>query len=262
MSNAAESATGGVKSARRVLDVLELLAANPDGLAFPEIGERLGLPKSSLHALLWTLVDRRWIVLDGRRRCYRIGVRVWEAGQGFQGAVNLARTAQPHLQAVRDELDETVQLAILDGLENVYIAKVEADQPLRLVSRVGMRLPAYATGLGKVLLAYLEPAELAQRLDGVRLERFTDRTAGTAEELVARLAEIRERGYGEDDGEYTPGLVCLAAPVRDHTGAVVAALSCSVPSARLDRLDIDRGHIRDAVVKHARDLSTDLGWPG
>ena len=101
-----------------------------------------------MHSLS-TLLERGWIENNGEGRRYRVGVRAWQAGQGYTRATNLASAARPHMAAARDELNETIQLAILDGIDNVYIAKVEAEHPLRLVSDVGTRLPAYATGLGK-----------------------------------------------------------------------------------------------------------------
>jgi len=255
-----QGSLSAVKSASRVLDVLELLARHQNGLTFPELVELLGFPKSSLHALMWTLQDRGWVSLDEETRRYRTGVRAWEAGQGFVHGTDLVRVADRHLRRARGELDETAQLAILDGTDVVYVAKVDADHPFQLVSRVGMRLPAYATGLGKVLLAALPPMELEARFEGVAFERFTDRTVASFEELTARLDGIRRDGYGEDDGEYTEGVFCVAAPVRDHTGAVVAAMSCSAPRARLEARDVDPDRVRSVVCHHALALSTELGW--
>ncbi|WP_238007108.1 IclR family transcriptional regulator [Dactylosporangium sp. AC04546] len=255
----AQSAAG-VKSAERALDLMEYLAAHRSGATFPQISQDLGFPKSSLHALLGTLVGRGWIYLDEERRLYRIGVRVWETAQSFAYLDSLAHRAEPHLRAARDQLNETVQLAVLDGIDNVYIAKVEADHPLRLVSRVGMRLPAYATGLGKVLLAFLDPADLKARLEGVAMRRFTQHTIATSQQLFERVKEIRERGFGEDDGEYTPGVFCVAVPVRDATGRVVAAMSCSIPRVRLGDGPAHRDHLVQTLTRHCDAMSRDLGW--
>ncbi|MER7282405.1 IclR family transcriptional regulator [Dactylosporangium sp. NPDC000244] len=254
--------TTGVKSAERALDLMEYLAAHRSGATFPQISQDLGFPKSSLHALLGTLVGRGWVYLDEERRRYRIGVRVWETAQSFDYLDSLARRAEPYLRAARDELNETVQLAVLDGIDNVYIAKVEADHPLRLVSRVGMRLPAYATGLGKVLLAHLDPADLRARLEGVSMRRFTQHTVATWQQLLERVQDIRERGFGEDDGEYTPGVFCVAVPVRDGTGRVVAAMSCSIPRVRLGEGPAHRDHLVNTLTRHCEAMSRDLGWRG
>lgn len=254
--------SGGVKSAGRVLDVVEFLASQPGGASFPVLGEQLSLPKSSLHSLLATLTARGWIYLDESSRRYRLGLRVWQVAQNFVYLDSFAHLARKHLTAARDELNETVQLAVLDGIDNVYIAKVEADHPLQLVSHVGSRLPAYATGLGKVLLADLEPAELRKRMNGVTIERFTERTITDLDALEKLLAEIRVQGYGEDEGEYTLGVYCAAVPVPGPDGRVTAAMSCSIPSARI----ADQVECRDRLVgslrKHAAALSRDLAGSG
>lgn len=252
--------SGAVKSALRVLQIIELLTQHDSGLTFIELRERMGLPKSSLHGLLRTMRERGHLAYDEAERRYRLGVRYWEAGQAFMRGTDLTRLSKPYLEAASHGLGETVQLAILDGLDNVYIAKVESDQPLRLVSHVGSRLPAHATGLGKVLLAYLDEVELRHRLDRAKLARFTDHTIADKEELIAQLAAIRERGCAFDRGEYTPGVFCAAVPVRDHRENVIAAMSCSVPEVRVSPQIIER--MVSVLSTQARALSEALGARG
>jgi len=225
--------TGSIKSAERVLQILELVARHTDGISATGIRAALHLPKSSLHGLLRVLCDRGYLWVDPDTRVYRIGLHAWEVGQAYSPTRNVTVLVGPVMRALRDELNETVQLAVLDGLDNVYLAKEESDHPLRLVvSGVGLRLPAHTTALGKVLLAGLPAAELRRRLAGATLRRFTRSTVSDKAELLRRLAAVRAKGYGEDDGEYTVGLYCVAVPVRDPDGAVIAAVSCSIPSAR------------------------------
>ena len=252
------SETGGVKSARRVLEVLECLAESPAGATFPQLTDRLGVPKSSLHALLATLMDAGWIYLHEPTRKYRIGLRLWQVARGFSTLDALAHVGLKHLEAVRDEVNETAQLAVLEGVDNVYIAKVESDHPLRLVSQVGSRLPAYATGLGKVLLAHLDPAEFQRRIADVTFERFTTRTVPNAKALEEGLAQIRMRGYGEDEGEYTPGVFCVAVPIFGPEGEIVAAMSCSIPMARFGGTDKERALLLDSLSRHAKALTEEL----
>lgn len=259
-----EPGAGGkssVKSARRVLGILELLGSSPDGLRFPEIADLLGLPKSSLHALLTTMHRMGWISFDESTRTYRIGVRAWEAGQSYNHARDLALVADEHLRAARAELNETIQLGVLDGTHVLYIAKVDADRPFRLVSRAGMRLPAWATGLGKVLLAYLPPDELRRRMTDVTFEPFTDRTVRDMAQLERVLATIRAEGTGRDEGEHTAFVYCVAAPVRGKSGAVVAALSCSLPEPP-ERRAGGYARLAEVVTRHAAGLSRSLGWTG
>jgi len=250
----------GVKSVLQALDVLELISSRDGGVGFVEIRAELGLAKSSLHNVLRTLELRGWIVQDADERLYRVGVRCWEAGQAFICSFDLASEGLPYLEAARRDLDETVQLSVLDGRENVYIAKVEAEHPLRLVSEVGSRLPAHATGLGKALLAGLDDEQVLALLDGVELEPFTDHTIVDRDDLLARLAEIRERGYAEDHGEYTPGVFCIAVPVKDGRGQTVAALSSSVPEVRVS--EQTRARMIEVLSEQARNFSTVLGQRG
>ncbi len=253
---------GGVKSARRVLELLEYLSGAPEGATFQQLADELGLPKSSLHGLLTTLIDQGWVDLHESSRQYRIGLRLWQVAQSFSKLDLLANVAHRHLAAARDELNETVQLAVLDGIDNVYVAKVESAHPLRLVSHVGSRLPAYATGLGKVLLADLEPTELRRRMANVEFRPFTTRTVTSLDNLERSLAEIRARGYGEDEGEYTAGVYCVAVPVRGTDGAVIAAMSCSIPSARFGGTDKERAALLASLSRNAKALSAELAEGG
>ncbi|MFG2041694.1 IclR family transcriptional regulator [Dactylosporangium sp. NPDC048998] len=255
----ATEATGSIKSAERVMDLLDLLSQHRDGLTFVAIRTALGLPKSSLHGLLRAMTDRGYLSLDPQARVYRVGIRVWESGHAFQFGHHLSRVALPHLAALRDEVDETVQMAVLDGLENVYLAKQESAQPLRLVSDVGRRLPAHSTALGKMLLAMLPEEEFDRRLDGATLTRFTDQTVADVPALRKEMAEVRLRGYAEDLGEYTAGLYCVAAAVFDARGTAVAAISCSVPVVRLTDGTKKQRQFLEPLQRTAAAISRDLG---
>jgi DNA-binding IclR family transcriptional regulator len=253
-----DQGAAGVKSAERALSILDLLTRTEQALTFGEIADALGYPRSSLHGLLRTLHDRGWITLDPATRRYSLGIRAWEAGNAYLRAVDLADRARPYISRVRDALDETVQVAVLDGRHNVYITKAEGGQRLVLDSEVGRRLEAHATGQGKVLLAGLDPQELDTRLTGVTLERFTDHTITDHAALRAELDRIQARGYAEDNEEYTIGVHCVAVPVRDRTGAVTAAMSISVPTVRFGLARRDEALRR--LDSAARELSTALGY--
>lgn len=256
---AAAAGDGAVKSAVRALAILDLLTQRGAPMRFSEIAQQLGYPQSSLHGLMRTLHAAQWLEFDEGTRQYTLGIRAWEAGNAYMRAVSLADRAMPYMNQVRDELNETVQLAVLDeGRHNVYLAKAEGDQRLVLESRVGSRLPAHATGVGKVLLAALGDDEIRRRLGGVELETYTATTPGTVDALVERLDEIRSRGYGTDDEEYTEGVRCVAVPVRDHSGATVAAMSVSVPVVRFT--DALRERSLDTLHDAAERLSGALGF--
>jgi IclR family KDG regulon transcriptional repressor len=239
----ASGAPATVKSALRVLLLIELLTEEPDGLTFA-------------HALLLTMRERDHLKLDQQGR-YRLGIRIWQAGQACMQVFDIATAARPHLQAVRDELRETVQLAVLDGIENVYLAKEDSDQRLVLQSRVGVRLPAYATGLGKVLLSGLSDDEVLARLSATDIQTFTPNTITKPSKLLAQLRKIRQQGYGMDYGEHTQGVICVAVPVKDAVGEVIAAISVSVPEIRAD-LEFQRRAV-EVLTREAASLSFYVG---
>lgn len=220
-----------VKSADRVLTVLDLLAARGPS-TFSEIVAALGLPNSSAHNLLQTMVRRDYLEFDADARTYGLGLRLWQVAQAYGGNRDLVTIARPLMQQVVDVTGETVQLARLDGVENVYLAIAESPHPMKLVSAVGERLYAHATGLGKALLASLTDDEVRALLRGVQLPAFTPYTITDVDTMLAALAEIRERGYATDDEEYVIGCRCVAMAVRDASGQVVAAMSVSIPTPR------------------------------
>jgi len=154
--------------------------------------------------------------------------------------------------------EETVQLARLDGVENVYLAIAESPHPMKLVSAVGSRLYAHATGVGKVLLASLEPADAEARLRAVELPRFTRNTVTDVPRLMDMLRTVGDQGYAEDQEEYVIGCRCVAMPVRDAAGQVVAAMSVSIPTPRYDQDVATRVHrgLRDAVNELSRRLGS------
>ena len=247
-----------VKSARRALDVLELLTAREAELTFTEIGTVLDLPRSSLHGLLRTLVEAGWLEYREGSHGYALGIRTLEAGNAYSRSLTLAERAYPVMTGIRDQIGETVQLAVLDGRHNVYIAKVDGFQVLRLASEVGRRLPAHATGLGKVLLAGLTQAEFDRVLGAAELERYTERTVTDRQQLTRDLAVIRKRGFAEDREEYSLGVRCVAVPVRNQRAVTVAAMSVSVPTVRFHRDTAERA--LELLVAGASQVSAALGF--
>jgi IclR family acetate operon transcriptional repressor len=187
-------------------DVLELLTSSGDGLAFSEIVARLNWPKSSAHALLMTMERRGYLARDQETRTYRLGIRAWEAGQAYRFHDDLTLHALGPMRRIVDEVDEIVQLAVRSGTDNVYLAKVDSQQAMQLVSRVGSRIPAHATGLGKVLLSELSDVAVDELYRHTALCPFTPNTITDLVRLKEELAEVRERGYAVDQQEFALGL--------------------------------------------------------
>jgi DNA-binding IclR family transcriptional regulator len=221
-----------VKSAERVIRILDALSAHPPGLSFTELLTLTEIPKSSLHALLYTLSESKVVELDPKTRQYAPGPKLWELAMAYVRHLELVPLAWPWLEELRDRFDETVQMGVLEGGDVVYLAKAPSSHPLQLVSHVGSRLPAYATGIGKALLAGLGPAALRRLFPSETLKTYTPRTIGERELLLRELEDIRRRGYARDLGEYSLDVRCLAAPVVDFNGTVVAAISLTMASER------------------------------
>ena len=246
------SSSGAVKSADRTVELLELLAGYSEPLTLSEIHRELNYPKSSLFVLLRTLVARGWVETDRRGTGYSIGVRALLVGTSYLDRDPVIRAATRVLELLRAEINETVHLARLDGADVVYLASRESAHHLRLTSRVGRRVPAHATALGKALLAGLDDAQVDAILP-TRLDALTPLTTVDREALYAELAVVRERGYAAERGQNTPGLGCFAVAL-DYRNPGTDAISCSVPYARLDDAD-HAAQTLEAVRRHAGELS-------
>ncbi|HWR85564.1 MAG TPA: IclR family transcriptional regulator, partial [Rhodoglobus sp.] len=179
---------GEVKSAARTLEVLEMLAGEQHPMTLSEIAARLGLPVSSLHQLLKTLVARGWLSVNGT--AYSIGVRALLTGMTFIERDPVVQAMKPVLSALRTELGETVHLARLDGGRVVYLLSRESEHQLRMVSRVGQSLPAHATALGKAALSRLRDDDIRSRFPN-GLERVTDNTITDMDALLENLRQSR-----------------------------------------------------------------------
>jgi len=247
-----------VKSADRTLAILDLLTEHRDGLTLTEVQRHLDFPKSSTYVLLMTMVSRGFLEQEADTRRFRIGIRLWQAGQSYVAVNDLERVALPYMESLRDALNETVQLATLDGVDNIYIAKVDPDHQLRLASRVGARLPAYATGIGKALLSQLDDDEIRSRFADVTFVKHTPRTITSLAKLLTVVREIREQGYATDNCEYTPGVFCIAAPLNGHRGDSRAAISVSFPEVRKTPALV--GRTIENVRETAQLLSQRMGY--
>jgi DNA-binding IclR family transcriptional regulator len=249
----------GVKSALRVLDIFELLAQHPEGMSLSEIAVALGIPKSSAHSLIYTLLARQYLREGWHDRKYHLGPRLFEIASGYAASTDLLADGQEVVRATARACDETVHLAILDGAEVVYVAKEEGTNTVRMVSAVGRRFPAYGTGVGKMLLSVLSHAEIDSLYppDGV-LPPITDKTVTDPAAFRRELVQTRARGYALDCEESTPGLCCIAAPVYGRDGDMVAAMSVSVPTVRFTPQRQDE--LRKLVQENARHLSRILGY--
>lgn len=226
------SASGGVrevKSAARTVELLELLAARGDRPArLQELADALEVPRSSMYALLQTLVSRGWVRTDVTGSLYGIGIHALLTGTAYLDSDPRVRAVRPYLDEASEALGETIHMGRLDGHDVAYLATRESHEYLRTISRVGRRLPAHMGALGKALLAERPDEELPEG----PYDAATPRTHTSREALAADLAGVRERGYSVDREEGLPGIVGFGFALRYDTPAQ-DAISCSVPVSRL-----------------------------
>lgn len=229
-----------VRSAYRALDLLELLTAHRDGLSFSRIMEELALPRSTTHDLLKTLVSRRYLEFREDRKLYHLGTRMLGVSADHIENTELVRLCRPELARLVERFGETAHVAVLDGAEALYIAAEESDKTLRMMSPVGSRVPLHATAVGKVLLAGLRDEDADLLLGPGPFPEYTPVTIRMSRDLAMEIKEVRRLGYGLDTEEFAGALTCIAAPLRDRSGQVVAALGQSIPTGRLDPVMIRR----------------------
>lgn len=246
----------GLSSVRNAARLLKEFSRHDRELGVSELARRLDLSTSSVHRILGTLTEERLLDRAPTGR-YRLGLALVDLGSAVGAALDLHEAALPVMAALRATTGETVQLAVLDGLESVYIDRLESPHTVRIFSRVGTRLPATTTSTGKVLLAALPEAELAARLVGWRPHRATPRSIVDPAVLRARLREVAERGWAENREESRIGVMSVGAPVRDRADDVIAALSVAAPTDRAAP-DVLR-RLRAAVVEAAAVVSHRLG---
>lgn len=245
-----------VPAVMRALDIMELFLDGAPHTA-PDITTKLGLPRTSAHELVTTLAHRGYLVPTDRPGHYRLGVPLFHLGSVFAEQVDLAREGRAVAERVAAESAETAQVAVLDGTNVVYVAKVDGSHPVRLVSSVGRRLPAHCTAVGKMLLSALPQDEFDARYPrGVALPAMTPQSITSPELLSGQLAEIRRRGVATEYCESNPDVACVAAPILDAGGTVVAALSVSVPTQRWSGMERFAPHVTDG----AAELAARLGY--
>lgn len=218
--------------------ILDLIAQSP-GLDFTSIHSRLGLPKSSTHNLLVTLC-RLGVLKLQPDRSYVLGLRLTELGTFAASQRFIEKESVPLLRVLAREERLTCHLGVREGREAVYLSKCESDPPIKIDSWVGKRFPLHSSALGKALLAWLPPHELARAIEELPWDKRTPNAVGQPEDLQAHLALVRAQGFATEDEENISNVRCVAAPVFDLKGGVVAAISAIGTSLQLDKSRFDQ----------------------
>jgi len=236
--------------------ILNLFEEEPE-LGVREMSRRIGISKSAVQRVAAGLAGQGFLAKQPAGGQYTLGLRLLELGVLVQARSELVTVATPTLQALMQWSSETVHLATLDGINVVYVVKMESPHSITMPSRMGRLNPTYCTGVGKVLLAHQDP-EVIERIIEHGLIPFTAKTITDPDELRAHLEAVRQQGCAYDDEERELGLRCVAAPIRDHTGAVVAAVSIAGPASRLSQQAMRPVALQ--VKEGAARISQYLGW--
>jgi len=247
-----------VQTIERTLDLIELLATAKDGLGVTEIGQQIGLHKSTVFRLLSALTERGYVEKDPKTSAYKLGLKFIEISGLFLKKLELKTEALPVMRRLAEIVGQPVHLAILDGHEVIYIEKVELVNSIRMYSQIGRRAPVFCSAIGKILLSGLAPERLREVLDNLHFEKFTEHTLLTKTALAQEIAAVSCQGWAVDDEEHEKGIRCIAAPIYDYTGTMIAAVSVSGEN-RVISPGRDReiaGYVGEAAV----DISHRMGY--
>ncbi|MGW3468864.1 IclR family transcriptional regulator [Saccharopolyspora sp. NPDC000995] len=243
------------QSLERGLTVLTALAAGPQTL--DQLAQRLGVHKSTAMRLLRTLEAGRFVRREGVHH-YRLGSALFDLAHQALEDLDVRGVARQHLVALGEISGHTVRLATLDDDQVVYIDKVDSQHPVRMYSRIGRRAPVHCTAVGKALVADWPTQQRRRFAEQLNYPKLTVNTIDSAERFLTELDRVRTQGYAVDRSEHEDFIHCVGAPIRNHRGEVVAALSLSVPNVLLD-FDGLLGLVDD-VLHAARGVSAELGW--
>jgi DNA-binding IclR family transcriptional regulator len=247
-----------VQSVSRALDILELLNKHQE-LSVSRIAQTLGLDKSTVHRLLSTLRQKGYIKQDPQTQEYSTTFKLFEMGLYSVNKRGIVRIAHRHLEHLAGKLNETVNLAVLDGVNIVYIDKIESTAIIRADLGIGRSCPAYATSLGKAILSCLPEDRVLKLLGNVQFDSLGPNTVKTVDEFLAQLKQVSRRGFAADNEELIEGLACIGAPILTYTREPVAAISVASPRYRYAKGSGEERFIIDCVMETAEKISKELG---
>ncbi len=239
----------------KALKVLDQISAYERPVRFGELLEKSDFPKATLYRFVQTLLAEGMLSYDTERQTYFLGGRLVRLAHAAWTQSSLAPIARPYLNALSETFGETIHLAQLDGAHVLYVDKLNAERPVEMFSQAGKVGPAYCTGVGKVMMAFLSEQELKVIIPQQSFYRFTANTCGNKKELCTELDQIRERGFAFDKEEHEPGIICVALPLLTQNDRLIAAISVTSTTSRtnLDELQKLVPEMRDAAHKIARE---------
>lgn len=253
--NQSSKLTPTSETAKKTLGLLDILSKGKREWTAAEVTEACGLPPSTTFRLLTTLVQLRYVEYDAESRKYQLGLKLLELGHLVSQRLDLPSRAMPYLRNLAQESGETAHLSIRDGIDGVFIAKVDGEHSVRMHTPLGRRVPLHAGASMKTLLADLSDEDIDEYID---TRASTSVPVPDRAQLFKQLHYLRQHGFCVTRSEQTAGAAGVGAPVRDHAGEVVAALTISGPETRFTEPDVER--FSEMVKDAAAALSTQLGY--
>jgi IclR family transcriptional regulator, pca regulon regulatory protein len=245
-----------VQSLARGLAVIRAFDGTRPELGLSEVSRATGLTRATARRLLLTLVRLGYVRQEGSR--FSLRPRVLELGYSYLSALSLPELAQPHMEALVAEVNESSSIAVLDDTDIVYVVRVPTSRIMSITIAVGTRLPAYPTSMGRVLLAALDPDALEARLDRMDVHALTPTTVAHVAELRAELDQVRSRGWAAVDQELEQGVRSVAVPIHDASGTVCAAMNVSVHASRMTMQDLQK-QVLPSLLRAATAIEAELG---
>ena len=252
------TAEAGDGTVGKALDVLDMVAAAGQPVRFTELLSTSAYPKATLYRLIQTLTHQGMLSYDPDRQTYSLGVRIVRLAHTAWATSSLAPIARPYLDELSAETGETIHLAQMDNGQVLYVDKRNAAKPVEMFAQAGKVGPAYCTGVGKAMLAYVSDEALDRAIHRQSFHRFTPHTLDTPAKLRAELEAIRNRGHAFDREEHEPGIICCAVPILTRTGRVIGALSVTSTTARTTIAALESGaeRIKDTAARIAAEAES------
>ena len=250
-----------INSVLRAAQILECFSTEKPSYTNAELAKRLDLNKSTITRLLCSLEKAGFVERNPKTKEFSLTYRLYQIGNVYISQSTLHNQAMPLLNQLANKCKETVHLGVLTEFQVFYLDKVEGQHPISMMSRIGMSFPAYCTALGKAMLAHMPRSTVDRYIKQTQFKRYTPNTICDPADFREELKRTVERGYSMDEYEHEADVKCIAAPIRDMTGEVVAAISVSGPSFRMVREKIET-EIVSMLLQTARDISARLGYVG
>lgn len=248
-----------VQSIERALTILNTLSEHPDGIQITRLSERVGLNKSTTHRLLATMLNMKYVVKDKENDKYKLGLQIVYLSRNILSNMNITKIAKPFLETLVKDVNETIHLCIEDNGEVMYIDKIESNQTIRMFSRIGSRAQMYCTAVGKILLSGMPQAKFENLVSNMEFVPRTTATITSKEELIEEIEKIKQLKYALDNVEYQEGVRCIAAPIFDFHGNIIASFSISGPSTRVT-MDVVNTVLIDKIKSTSKEISLNLGY--